>query len=218
MLAKRKKVVVFFGVIILIYAVLLVYLMFFNQGLEIKQFQDIDGSIAFFLHNSSSHLIKDIKVYAVQGSQTSLIFELGELEPGKNAKIPVSESTQINELIATAPFHSTVSKTLSVSGTASLKLSTRVIAPSVMFKGKSSKVSLEICNEGSDLNAIVIEETHSQFSFEEENYLTEINLKNSECRLIDYPLTAKNAGETTIFFNIKALDTTKKIVQSLEVR
>ncbi len=211
---QRKKAVTYFAGVFILYIAILVFLVFFTPGIEISEQQTPEG-IEIFVANSSMHLIRELKVYTADGKE---LLTVEELKPREKVKVPLTGLSDLVVINASAPFHATISLSLSLRGTKGLKLVFETSYPSIALAGTKFTVFLDICNKGDiGVPEITIEEAHARDFFSEQKKTEKISLDRGQCRKIGFPLTPLKKGETEIYFNIKALGVSEEFKRTIKI-
>jgi hypothetical protein len=217
---KRKKVTIAFLGIYLLFGIILIYLLVFNAGLNIKE-EIIQGTSRkeVFLTNETQRIIKNASVYFEHNNERVEILSVKELAPGE--KIPINydfpkELSQI-ELYAQAPFYATIKKPVLLQFGGS-GLSYRIYSPAEIIKNAKFNMSFEVCNDNNVSKEVLVEQTHNE-EFLENGFITQnLSLAPDECQRVNYYFIARKTGETTIYFNVKADDITDKEQATIMVK
>ena len=215
---SRKGPIAFLGFVIIV-ALIFIYLLFFYSGLELQQTINEQGDRELILINSSALVAENIEVSANLISGKQLIQIIPELFPGEKRKIILTGINQpVVILLIEAPFQKSLEQQIDLRAFQKIDLNTKIIATRTVFHGTDLNVSIELCNNGSTLKDVRIEEKHepSYFSGKETTQL--IDILSKSCESIDYSFNALKKGTTTIFFNIKVLDSMKTLTQEVEIR
>lgn len=191
---------------------ILIYLLMFNQGLEIKtDISDTSGVILIELKNNdevSNHIIRDAKLSFVDaGGTRHMIGEVAELMPGESKefrwKIPDYMLNKIL-LVAEAPYHGNVYYEGSFAGRESANLSYKISSFPKIKIGKIYEMSVNVCNSGNaNADEVKITGMYSDY-FEGEEISDSFALRIDECHTYKFGLLAVKIGETEINFNISA--------------
>ncbi|GEM_PF-2062991 len=217
-LAKKKKTLAFFCLIFAVFAALLFYLAFFNAGLEISM-ETNENQVKFFLQNNSMHLIRDSLVSIKRANgETQPLVQIAELNPKEKIELnmPFIEKEQI-KIIASAPFHVTISREASIERSMSAKLRIEVTLKDSVPVGTGFTASLRVCNDAATIDNLKIAEVHIADFFEEAPKVQLISLPEGECRRIDFRLTPKKAGETTIYFKLQAINISQEMERAIAI-
>ncbi len=214
---RKKFAASAFLMMMAFFGAILAYLFFFNTGLEIIQNPAL-GESGFYLKNSSSHIIRDATVKAVDGEKKTLLIRVPKLMPGESAKIELPEQAQSSvTLLAEAPHHLSVSRVVSIQREREVKLSHEIIVPEKVPVGVAFALKLKLCNQGPDIEGVEIEQVFPQGFFEAEEEKRVESLRHGECRSLNYTLTALKKGTATILFKVKALNYYDKFEAKIEV-
>lgn len=215
---KRKPVIIFFGLIYLIFGAFMLYLLFFNTGLDIVA-ETSEKEIKVFLQNNSVHLIRDINVLLErENGETLLIDSIKALKPREKIQVqlPSIEKEKVT-IIAIAPFHARISKDISIERTKGAKLNFEIAMQSTAFVEIQTSIALKVCNQGDTINDLKIVEVHSPDFFEEQAKTDTVAIPENECKKIDYALTPKKTGQTTIYFKFTALNVNQELERSITI-
>ena len=215
---KRKGPKAFF-VFVLVIAIVFVYLLFFYSGLEFQQSINEQGERELVLANNSPLVVESIQVFAQTMTGRMLIQIIPELNPGEKRTIALGAiDSSVALLVVEAPFTKGFSQQIDLRAFQRIDVSTKIIAPSIAFTGDEVNVSLELCNNGTTLKDLRIEEKHDLGFFSEQFSTQLVDILSKECQRTNYKLSPLKEGKTTIFFNIKVLDNTKTLGQEIEIR
>ncbi len=218
---KRKKVALYFLAIVAVFSVILAYLLFLNIGLEMgERANPQTGMREVYIGNSSSRVIYNITVsyFDAEGNKKQ-IAAIDSLRPGEQYGIQIPELQGMTsiKIIAEAPFHQALIKTVSPFAARKVEIGLSLRAPEVTFVGSLLALELELCNNGDDVDNVIVGEAHDESffgAFAEERTLS---IKGGECTVQHYELMPKKAGETTIYFNITAYGSTDKLQKKIMV-
>ncbi|MFH1234369.1 MAG: hypothetical protein V1493_02045 [Candidatus Diapherotrites archaeon] len=208
MLKRRQRALVGFFLIYLTFVGMLVALLLFTPGFE---FREEEGRV--FLKNNSVHVVKNIKVELSDKTPIDCIAQLG---PGSSKELYVPDTKRPAKIIAFAPFHSTVEKTLLPTGTENIELSPKITYAKPVIKGREFSLSLELCSQNVDVK-ISIAESHEQRFFKEESKQRVIDLGLGKCRTLEFQLTPLQAGSTKVQFSLEAENFAKTITEEIKV-
>jgi len=204
MLARRKKIIKWFAAVYVVLIIFLIYLAFFNLGLTIEEKLDSSGTQKkLFLTNNSSKTIKNIVLSYKTDSQTIEIKKISVLKPQKSLEINYAFPKETGKiiLIAEAPFYLGVSKEI-VPSKSVLGLNYNIQSPTQVFSEVSFTVVFQVCNTNSLQKSAFVEEKHSQSFFSEGSNSQTVLVEPDSCENIEYVLTPKTKGDTTIYFKI----------------
>ncbi len=207
--AEKRKFLVF-GVIFAVFAIIIIYLLFFTAGLKFsKEFES--GKTKVFIENESVHLIRNIKIFANE----ELLQEVLELKPGEKSEIILPASPFV-KLSAQAPFHSTITTDISISNISNVDFKYSTSYPKPVLAGFGFELALELCNNGDGVR-VNVNETHDKEFFEEGFQADSISVAGKECKTIKYNLTPLKKGETLLSFNIKSENFNESFEQTIQV-
>lgn len=220
---KRKRVVLFFGLIYALFFVLLYYLLLFNQGLAlVERADEATGKTFAVVSNESSRVIYNVKIsYINVAGQKVTLEELPKLMP--SAEQAVSLASLPGELkeakvVAEAPFHVSVEKRVATQAVSkTIRLSISISAPETAIIGSAFTLTLKVCNQGDAVENVRIEEQHSLDFFPQDMNSTAIGVANGKCKTLEYRFMPAKDGETVIYFNIEAYDTIQKIEKNIRI-
>jgi len=210
MIKRKQKAVIGFFLIYLAFVFLITALLVFSPGLAfIEEGQKIS------LKNNSVHIVKNVKIELADGTPIDCI---PLLRPGSVVDLNVPEKKRPTKIIAFAPFHATVEKTLLPLGKQGFELGWDLQIPTLVETGEKFEFSLKLCAKNAELEQILIKQLHEENLFKEENKNRVIPLlKQGECRTQHYWLTPTTKGITEIRFEIEALDFAKTITKGVKV-
>ncbi|MCX6802440.1 MAG: hypothetical protein NT067_05020 [Candidatus Diapherotrites archaeon] len=208
MLKRRQRAIVGFFLIYLTFVGMLVALLLFTPGLELREEQ---GKV--FVKNNSVHVVKDIKVELSDNTPIDCIAQLG---PGSSKELYVPDTKRPAKIIAFAPFHATVEKTLLPLGTESLELSHKITYATPVAKGKEFTIKLELCSENADIS-ISITESHEQRFFKEKSQTRLMVVGKGKCRAAEFQLTPQETGTASVSFALEAENYSKTIIEEIKV-
>lgn len=209
MIKRKQRALVFFFVIYLTFTVMLVSLVLFTPGLE---FEESQGNV--YLKNNSVHVVKNIRVELGDGTPIDCVMEMA---PGSTRKLYVPEGKRPTKIIAFAPFHPKIEKTLLPLGREGFRLVHSIEYSKPVKAGKEFALTLRLCAENADLNALSIWESHEQSFFKEESQNRVIALSHGKCRIQEYWFTAMRSGITKITFTLEAENYMKIIEEEILV-
>lgn len=209
MIKRKQRALVFFFIIYLTFTVMLVSLVVFTPGLE---FEEEEGKV--YLKNNSVHVVKNIKVELADGTPIDCV---PQLMPGSLRKLYVPEKRRPTKIIAFAPFHPKIEKTLLPLGKKGFRLTYNINYDTPVRVTKEFVLKLELCAENADLNALLIKEWHDKSFFKEESQNRVIGLSQGKCRVQEFWFTPKRAGTTKISFSLEAENYMKIIEEEIRV-
>lgn len=213
---KQRRVLFVFAGTYLLFGAAFVYLLFMTPGLEFTQ-QESGGKVQVFLLNNSIHVVRDIEVETAEGEK---IISVERLMPQQKALLPLKERTGTVNLVAKAPYHATATTSLSFSGTGEteVKLEYKITIPTTVFVDFNFTAEIEVCNKGDVVPEVKIEERHSAVYFKEDKGIATISLDAGACKKAYFTLTPAKAGDTKIYFNVKALSYSKQLETEITVK
>lgn len=216
-LPKKKIVLSAFAAIYFFLFAILGFLVFFNTGLDIVE-ENQNGAKELLVKNITSREIKNITVHALAGEKTILLSKIPSLGPGAKSKVDLSPlvNQQSAVILVESPFYKKTEKTL-VLGQAAREIALTIRAPELAFVGEETIVSMEACNRGKTKELQATMEFDVQ-KIQAENTSTPFSLEQGKCITRDFKILPLQAGQTTIYFNIKTGDYTEKIPKTLEVK
>lgn len=210
MLEKKKRVLIFFAVVYVVFIAIFMQLLFFNGGLTLDR-EVTDSGEKLFLGNESSHIIKNIDLLDEKGNKIGFV---EELKPKEKTAVDVPKG--ITKITASAAWHVPVSTAiLKIEAGVPLNLSANY--PKKVKTGNEFKVYLEICSD--EMNTGEIETIIDQKSLttiekdidDDMQYDRLINLNNEKCITEDFEFKAIAKGTAQIIFKLKALNTIKEL-------
>lgn len=219
---KKRFVTVFFIGIYVIFGGIFLYLLFFNTGIAIIEELDPDTGIKhLYIENQSKRTIFNISVaYRALGTDDIVeITDLNKLRSGKRYEIIYDFPSGIEnvEIIASAPFHQTIAKSIVLRfGETGLKYNFKI--PNKIFVNNQFTLGFEICNDADADKVALVEESHTEGFFEEGTYAKSLNIEANSCKDIEYYLTPKKTGQTTIYFkvNVQNISDNRNITITVE--
>jgi len=210
MLARKKRVFVFFAIIYVIFISVFLYLLFFNSGLTLDREITPNGE-KLFLSNEASHIINNIDIIDEKGNKIGFI---AELKPKEKKVIEVPK--EIIKITANAPWHVPVSIAI-IKIEAGVPLNLSANYPKKVKVGTVFKIYLEICSDkmktgeietsiASDLLKTDDMDTDNDKLFERT-----IAMNGQKCINEDFEFEAIGKGTAQIIFKLKALNTIKEL-------
>ncbi|MDO8538508.1 MAG: hypothetical protein Q7S21_06490 [archaeon] len=216
---KSRKGPIAFLAFVIIVSLVFVYLLFFYSGLELQQAINSEGQRQLLLTNNSPLVAENIQVFAVLSTGKKLVQLIPIIEAGEKKQIILTGINQSVVIITVeAPFQKTIEQQIDLRAFQNIDITSKIIAPKLVFRDNDLNVTIELCNNGAALKDIRIEEKHEPSYFAQKDTTQLIDLLTKSCESIEYKLTALKQGTTTIFFNIKVLDSMKTLTQEVEVR
>ena len=210
MIKRKQKAIIGFFLIYLAFVFLITTLLVFSPGLEF-----IEKGQKVSLKNNSVHIVKNVKIELADGTPVDCI---PLLQPGSVSDLNIPEEKRPTKIIAFAPFHATVEKTLLPLGKQGFELGWDLQIPTLVRLEEQFEFSLQLCAKNAALERILIKELHKESLFKEGNENRVIPLlKKGECRTQHYWLTPNRKGITEIRFEIEALDFAKTITKGVKV-
>jgi hypothetical protein len=210
MLKRKQRAIVGFFLIYLTFVGMLVALLLFTPGFE---FTEEQGRV--FLKNNSMHVVKNIKVELSDKTPVDCIAQLG---PGSSKELYVPDTKRPAKIIAFAPFHSTVEKTLLPAGTESPELLPKITYPAPAVKGREFSLSLELCSANADIR-VSVTESHEQRFFKEKSQRTVggMTIDAGKCWTTEFLLTPQETGTAKVNFTLEAENYSKTITEEIKV-
>ncbi len=210
MIKRKKRSLAGFFLIYLTFVFMLVSLVVFTPGMK---FIEEEGQVK--LKNNSVHIIKNVRVELADGTPVDCI---PQIMPGSVIDLNVPENKRPTKIIATAPFHATVEKTLLPLGESGFRLVWSVKYDTPVQAGKEFELKLKLCAQNAGLSNLLIKESHGENLFKEKNENRVIPLlKKGECREISFTLTPILAGKTIVKFELEAENFAKKIEKEIKI-
>jgi hypothetical protein len=208
MLKRKQRAIVGFFLIYLTFVGMLVALLLFTPGFE---FTEEQGRV--FLKNNSMHVVKNIKVELSDKTPVDCIAQLG---PGSSKELYVPDTKRPAKIIAFAPFHSTVEKTLLPAGTESPEFLPKITYPAPAVKGREFSLSLELCSANADIS-VSVTESHEQRFFKEKSQTRLMVVGKGKCRATEFLLTPQETGTAKVNFTLEAENYSKTITEEIKV-
>ena len=216
---KSRKGPMAFLAFVLIVGIIFFYLLFFYSGIELQQTINAEGNRELVLINTSPLVVENIEVSAQLVSGKKLLQIIPELGANEKKKIVLTGIEQpIIVLIVESPFQKTIQQQIDLRAFQNINITSKIIAPRTVFQSTDLNVSLELCNDGSTLKDIRVEEKHDLGFLSGKENTQLIDVLTKTCETLDYSFTALKQGTTTIFFNIKVLDSMKTLTQEIEIK
>ena len=220
---KKKRVVAVFAIIYIFFGIAIAYLLLFNTGITVEeQPNPSTGRTNLVIGNKSSHLIYNIAIgYTLEDGTRKEITKIFKLAPGDQENVSLMDlpsSLEMVDIYAEAPFHVPVLKKTALKSARAIQLQIKLSGASTGFVKMPLPLSLEVCNQGDPVSNIVIEESHDATFFTQSSEPKEIEtLIFEECETIMFTFTPDKAGQTKIYFNINAYDTTQRVEKDIFV-
>ncbi len=214
---KRKALSGIFIFIYIVFTLLLVYLLFFNTGLEVKeQLNPFTGTKDIFVVNATDRVINNVGVKYSAGGSGGDINGFAELKPKEKKRLDI-DFLGIRQVTITAqaPFHQAASKLVDLNPKAGRPINIEMPSPPQL--GKPFEFSVEVCNHAGNDAAVKVQELHEPLVFFSPNNETSLVLKSEECRKVEYSLVPGKAGETTIYFNVNFSNTNEQFQKAVIV-
>ncbi len=222
-LGNKARILVVLLCMYLAYAGIVFYLLYFNAGIAIDaSINRTTNSIDVTVRNEASHMIKLLEVrLLVDDEQFGKTKKIGALRQGRETILNFPADFGAGKKItveASAPFHLTVKRILEVSGLQQIKVrSTLKLSREALIVDQNLLITLELCNLGSALDAIVITFGYDPIFDSESEKFTNISLQKDECGELPYMVSANESGTGEIYFNINAYDYSDKIRKEIKV-
>ena len=217
---KKKLALVVFGVIYLVFGLILLYMLFFNVGLTLDEKYDAEkGDKILVFKNASSRMIKDITIsYIDETGKKTELQKISSSAPDSENEINLSEfmgKTEIG-IVVEAPFH------ISVDRKVALKASSTGLAYNLQFPGlviakTPLMFELQMCNNLDFNREVTVEENHESEFFAEAPETKPVSLEPNGCTTLDYTLVPLKEGSTVIYFNVKVANNTEKLEKKLDI-
>ena len=214
---EQRRVLVFFAFVYLVFGSAFFYLLFMTPGLDFVQ-EKTEKTVEVYLVNNSLHLIHSVEV--TKDGEPILFVE--RLTPKERVGVPVEDGGETINLSANAPYHAKVTRTFSIVRTGlpddnPAELTFRVTMPSLGFVDFGFDANIEVCNQGKELDNVLVEESHEEEFFEERNKSESFALQTGECKTASFPLTPAKTGTTKIYFKVKALSYSRETEREIKI-
>lgn len=213
MLKGKKRVLLVFAVIYLVFISILIYLLNFNTGLHFVK-EETPKGIKLHLKNESVHLIRDVEIIDEKGEQIAF-FE--KLLPNEQQVINFGKKTMV-KLEARAPFHiPTVVEFWVTNIPTEISLSYKTNYPLTVVKGNMFTIAVEICAKGGSVSDIGVIPEINKENIEFSGEKIYLDIGQNECKKASFQLKALKKGKTIIVFKIFALNSVKNIEAEIEI-
>jgi len=210
MIKRKQHALVGFFLIYLTFVFMLVSLVVFTPGMK---FMEKEGQVK--LKNNSVHIIKNVRVELADGTPIDCI---PQIMPGSVIDLNVPENKRPTKIIATAPFHARVERTLLPLGKSGFRLNWSINYDTPVKIGKEFELKLRLCAKNAGLNQLLIKEIHGENLFKEKNENRVIpRLKKGDCKKTSFWLTPIATGKTTVKFELEAENFAKKIEKEIKI-
>jgi hypothetical protein len=221
MLEQRKKLALaVFGVIYLVFGLMLVYMLFFNVGLALDEKYDAEkGDKILVFKNASSRVIKDITIsYIDETGKKTELQKIVAAAPGSETEINLSQFMGKSELdiFVEAPFHISVDRKIALKAS-STGLAYNLQFPGLVIAKTPLMFELQMCNNLDFNREITVEESHETEFFAEAPATKPVSLEPNGCTTLDYTLVPLKEGSTVIYFNVKVANNTEKIEKKVDI-
>ena len=216
---KKKRAVKIFVLIYAVFGAILIYLLFFNFGLELAgQINEHNNSVDLVVRNNSMHIIRDIAVgyENLDGDATEVgIIEL--LMPGETSTAEISEFTGSGTLVltASAPYHQKAMQRIELDLRRELNVDFGISVADPVFVGYDFDVVVEVCNNEESETRAELSESHDTEFFGEEVQEIVLNVPAKSCSSWGLKFTPINAGNTQMYFNFNAQNNTVNLKKEL---
>jgi len=154
MIKRKQRALVGFFLIYLTFAAMLVLLLAYTPGLS---FEEEEGKV--YVKNDSFHIVKNIKVELSDGTPIDCI---GQLMPGSQRDLNISEAKRPSRITALASFHPLAEKTLFPLGKKGFRLAREVQYGKPVLVGKQFELGLKLCAENADLGKVFVRQEHAK--------------------------------------------------------
>jgi len=214
---KRKQALFFFLAVYAIFAIIIVYLFLFNQGLEIQEEYNPELEIKeVYVTNTTERIINNVKLGFYDDKRLIKENNVGTLLPKEKILINFSgiDLNQIT-LVAEAPFHMAFERKIILQRSG--LFSANFVFPSDILFGRNFGFTIEVCNDTKKEAQYSTEEAHSIEFFSEPSQRNILTIPASECREVAYNLTPIQKGDTTIYFNVNSANSSEKFEQKIRV-
>lgn len=209
MIKRKQRSLVIFFLIYLTFTALIVLLVVFTPGLE---FKEENGKV--YLKNQSVHIVTNVKVELADGTPINCI---QKLKPHSIERLYVPKKRRPTKIIALAPFHQKVEKTLLPLGEKGFRLEHSIEYTKPVLLSQEFELKLKLCAENADLGTILIKAQHKESFFKEERQNRIITLQKGECRTQTYWFTPLKKGSTIISFKIEGENYGSTIEETIRV-
>lgn len=214
----REPLYVFIA-IYAIFAVIILYAVFSNQGLEIhEQFNENTGEKEFFVENLTKRKINDINV-TFADNRTGKILKsetIQSLIPGEKKPLDLQAVSAAEiKITAQSKFYAPAEKLVLLRVE---QPSLRTSYPRTVQLGQRFDFSVEYCNnQFRETQSVKVEERHDKVFFFERPHTDNSEVKPGECRQFTYNFLAAHRGETKIYFNVITANTSEQIEGTIRV-
>jgi len=215
---QRKKTLLVFLVVYIVFAILIVYLFLFVGGLEIQEeFNENTGEKEVYLVNTTDRVIHNISVKYKEGDLEIDFNKFKFLAPEQKILLQLNRLSQNQvTLVVSAPYHMTLEKLIAIRAKGETTIKANF--PSDILFGKTFSFSLDICNKSTNDQQFKIEEEHENGFFSEQSKKDIITIGPDECKKTQYSLLPTQKGETTIYFNVSSSNTNERLLQPILVK
>src|SRR3989344_1062153 len=213
MIADGKKLsLIVFGVIYIVFGGMLVYTMFFMDGLSFDdKYVPETGLREVFFRNSSQRTINDVTIsYIGPSGEKQVIRKILSVAPQEQVALDLDEFAGQGDilLVAEAPFHLTVERRIPMKAS-DTGITYNLRLPGAIISGSPLAFELEMCNDLDFKRDVTIEEGHREEFFSEQPITDSVSLEPNDCAIISYTLTPLKEGSTGIYFNVKVANNTE---------
>ncbi len=215
--SRRNRILLSFALVYLVFAGLLVFLLFFNVGLEFETIRE--GNLkTTALANNSVHIIDNITVGYLDGAGNFVELErVKSLAPGETIPLDFNKESVVNGAItfrAMAPRHQTAEKKVYDI----VKVDYQLTVPSKAFENAGFFVELLLCNTGAaDVKNIGLDTTVNAEFLDSPNEIESFDLAVGECKLVSLNFKAKKSGTTAIVFNLESDSFNESIRRDIDI-
>lgn len=220
---KKKKITVVFTILAIIMLAMLIYLFFFNVGLELTDARLTNKGVTVDIVNKSNHLIKDVSLYYEnEAGEEELVYSIIELAPNSSEEVILLEDYAVNgviKLILRSPYQQPIIKLISISEAQGIKLTPKLKGPAVMSLNQKTDYSLELCNEGDYIDNLTLELQFDESVLSSSTLLYQFSLAEDECKTRVFQITPRKVvNSTDITFNVKSTNFNENFTTTIEVR
>ncbi|MEM0360143.1 MAG: hypothetical protein QXK06_02280 [Candidatus Diapherotrites archaeon] len=208
MLKRRLRAIIGFFLIYVAFVGMAIALFLYTPGLS---FQEENEKL--FLKNNSVHIVQNIKVELADGTPIDCI---SQLAPGSMKELYVAESKKPARILAFAPFHATVEKTLLAAGKKAEGISHKTSHEMPVIAGKQFSLNLEICSKAKAIE-VSIAESHEQRFFKEKSQSRSMRIGKGECINSEFLLTPQERGTAKVKFVLEAENYNETIIEEIQV-
>gem|GEM_PF-3802293 len=224
MLFRKEKYLFCVYTLILLGIISLIYLFFFNFGIQLNAKLVSDGhkiSIDTTITNSSNHIIEGLELY----NNNQKIYFIPSLGSKESVNYNFETANESNHIVVKAKNHlsaSTILRTTNSSDNTADAKSSQSSTVSFSYNVKydsfilnnPSKVEINICNKGNSAVLNVAIENSEYFLSVGQN---QVIIPANACAQTQFSLVPVNIGSTTITFKISNDYYVKEITQDVKI-